>query len=361
AAIPGVTYRRTPGPGRDPHSLNELTPLPPGAMETACDPYQSPEMMAADTRTIVCPVRSHPVGGPGFIYHPALNRLQAREIATRLVRGAGHHVIKFGVDFEYPQYSSNRGYTGNRLYREEANGSGFADLRQYAFLSAPDEANVLPNLQWGVQSTTIGGFIQDSWSIMDRVTLNAGLRYDAQHLFSGDKSLAMALPNQFSPRVGLIWDPTYAGKAKLFVNYARFYQSVPLNLADRAGSGEPGLQSLHSAAPGACTDPLAPGANDPDGACQIDAHRLIIGGPLDPDQRWSLASAGKTPIDPKLKPQSSDEIVAGAEYEIIPDTRLGLHYTHRWLNKVIEDMSRDEAATYFIGNPGYGIAKDFPK
>jgi hypothetical protein len=28
---------------------------------------------------------------------------------------------------------------------------------------------------------------------------------------------------------------------------------------------------------------------------------------------------------------------------------------------VIEDMSRDEAQTYFLGNPGYGIATDFPK
>jgi hypothetical protein len=31
------------------------------------------------------------------------------------------------------------------------------------------------------------------------------------------------------------------------------------------------------------------------------------------------------------------------------------------MTRVIEDMSRDEASTYFIGNPGYGIAKDFPK
>lgn len=378
AAVPGVTYRRNnafvedpmnPGgpliPTREAHSLTDLTPLPGGAPMGACDPmtfnFQDPSTMTAQTRTVVCPIRQYTVGGPGFIYDRRLDRLQAREIVTRLVRGAGHHVIKFGVDFEYTQYASNRGYTGDRLYRESTTGGNFADLRQYAFLSAPDQANVLPNLQWGVMSTTIGGFLQDSWSIMDKVTLNAGVRYDAQHLFGGDRSLAMALPNQVSPRVGLIWDPTYAGKAKLFVNYARFYQSVPLNLADRAGSGEPGLQSLHSAAPGACTDPLAPGANDPTGACQIDANRLTIGGPTDPDQRWALVSAGKTPIDPRLKPQSSDEIVAGGEYEIIPDTRLGVQYTHRWLNKVIEDMSRDEAATYFIGNPGYGIAKDFPR
>ena len=31
------------------------------------------------------------------------------------------------------------------------------------------------------------------------------------------------------------------------------------------------------------------------------------------------------------------------------------------MNNVIEDMSRDEATTYFIGNPGYGIASRLPQ
>jgi hypothetical protein len=31
------------------------------------------------------------------------------------------------------------------------------------------------------------------------------------------------------------------------------------------------------------------------------------------------------------------------------------------MNRAIEDMSRDEANTYFLGNPGYGISTDFPK
>lgn len=371
AGTPSVMYRRTNAfdadgvATREQHSLTDITDLPMGAPMGACDPQTyntvDPLSMQAQTRTVVCPIRGYTAGGPGFLYDRRLDRFQAREIVTRLVRGAGHHVIKFGVDFEYTHYNSNRGYSGDRIYREATNGTNFADYRMYAFLSGQDQATVIRNLNWGVQSTTIGGFIQDSWSIMDKVTLNAGLRYDAQHLFSGDRTLAMALPNQLSPRAGLIWDPTYAGKAKLFVNYARFYQSVPLNLADRAGTGEPGLQSLHDSSIGACSNPLLPGANEMGGACLIDANRVLIGGPNDPDQRWALNGAGKTPIDSRLKPQSSDEIVAGGEYEIITDTRLGVQYTHRWLNRVIEDMSRDEAATYFIGNPGYGIAKDFPK
>ena len=51
----------------------------------------------------------------------------------------------------------------------------------------------------------------------------------------------------------------------------------------------------------------------------------------------------------------------GGEYEVINNGRLGASYTRRYMNSVIEDMSRDEANTYFIGNPGYGISKDFPK
>lgn len=370
ASRPGVIYRRTnnlfdssgmPLDPMDPayrevHALTDFTPLPAGAPAGACDPrtYGFPD---GTTRSVICPINNWTRGGPGFIYDRSLNRAQLRHVATRLIRAAGHHVVKFGADFEFMQYSSNRGYSGNTLYRENVTGSRFDDFRQYAFLSGPDEANVLRNLRWDVTSTTIGGFIQDSWSIMDKVTLNAGLRYDAQHLFGGDRSLAMALPNQVSPRVGLIFDPTFAGKAKLFVNYARFYQQVPLNLADRAGSGEPGLQSRHDAT---LCNPADPAMAT--GICTQDASRLPVPGtPNAPDQYWLLTGAGKVPIDPKLRPQSSDEIVAGGEYEIIPDTRLGLQYTHRWLTRVIEDMSRDEAATYFIGNPGYGIARDFPK
>jgi hypothetical protein len=52
--------------------------------------------------------------------------------------------------------------------------------------------------------------------------------------------------------------------------------------------------------------------------------------------------------------------VLGGEMQVIGESRIGLSYTRRWLNDVIEDMSRDEAQTYFLGNPGRGIASTFP-
>ncbi len=348
AGTPSTIYRRN---NPEVHSVTDFIDLPQGASSNACDPWVNP--MDASIRTITCPATTFRTGGPGFLYDRELNRLQVRSNAARLAQGLGHHLIKFGVDFEYMQYDSNRGYSGGTNYRENTSGTAYNDFRRYGFLTGPDQAVVLPSLQWRVFSTTIGGFIQDSWSIMDKVTLNAGVRYDMQQLFGGDGRLSMSLPNQISPRVGLIWDPTQVGKAKLFVNYARFYQSVPLNLADRAGSGEPSIRRFYDAS---VCDP-----QDPNNACQSPAAQSPIAGPSDPDRYWLSYSAARTAIDPALKPQSSDEIVAGGEYEVIRGGRLGLSYTHRWLNRVVEDMSRDEATTYFIGNPGYGIAKDFPK
>ncbi len=348
AGTPATVYRQS---DPEPHSVTDFVDLPPGVDPGVCDPWVNP--IDAEVRTITCPATTFRIGGPGFLYDRRFDRLQVRSNAARLVTAAGHHLIKFGVDFEYMQYDSERGYSGTTFYREETDGATFTDYRRYGYLTEPDVATILPTLQWRVFSTTIGGFVQDSWSIMDKVTLNVGLRYDAQHLFGGDGRLSLALPNQFSPRVGVIWDPTQVGKAKLFANYARFYQSVPLNLADRAGSGEPSAGHDYKAS---VCDP-----SDPDNVCQTDASRVAVGAPSNPDRYWFTWGTGKTAIDPDLQPQSNDEIVVGGEYELIPGGRIGLTYTHRWVNRVIEDMSRDEATTYFIGNPGYGIAKDFPK
>ena len=72
-------------------------------------------------------------------------------------------------------------------------------------------------------------------------------------------------------------------------------------------------------------------------------------------------SGGKAVVDPDLSPQSTSEISGGVEYEIIKYGRVGLNYVRRWVNDAVDDMSNDEAATYFIGSPGKGIGSGFPE
>jgi hypothetical protein len=320
--------------------------------------YERPFDASLCTGDYRCDVPLYVAGGPGLslgLVDRYINRYQLKSVFTYFGEALGHHVIKGGFDGELLTWRNVRGWPGGRRYREEPNGAAFNDYRAYGFLRAPDDAVLLYNLDFSTKTLLVGGFVQDSWSIMDKVTVNIGGRYDAQLLYGPSGDLGLALTNQWSPRLGVIYDPTQAGRMKIYGNYARLYESVPLDIADRSLSGEPGLSATY-----ACD------ARDPDqlrNVCGTDAARTRFAGSTtaSPDKKWFTTGAGLTPIDPNIKPQSSDEIVLGAQYDVIANMRAGIDYTRRWLNYVIEDMSRDEAQTYFLGNPGYGIASDFPK
>jgi hypothetical protein len=61
---------------------------------------------------------------------------------------------------------------------------------------------------------------------------------------------------------------------------------------------------------------------------------------------------GFSVVVPGTKAQSMDEIVAGIEYEVLEDLRVGVSYQNRRMTSVIEDMSTDGGNTYYFGNPG---------
>jgi hypothetical protein len=338
AGRPLVGWRRT---SPTPHSITDFEPVP--------DPTACASVVKADgTIAIPCPLQSYSTGGPGNIDRQMQDRYQARSVLTLLFQGTGHHVVKAGVDAEITRFDHLSAFSGTIRYREPADGTAFIGF-SYGFLQAPDDPVVLQQLHTISNSLNVGAFLQDSWSILDKVTLNVGVRCDAQFLYNSAGERSLSLPNEWSPRIGAIYDPSQAGRAKIFASYARFYESVPLDIADRALSSEPGLQTLHKA--GSAASPCS--------------RTMAISGPCPDEPNRSLildqVGVGSAPIDPNLKPQSSDEMVMGAEHEVVKDGRLGFSYTKRWMNYAVEDMSRDEATTYFIGNPGYGIASDFPK
>jgi hypothetical protein len=348
AYVPGVVWRRTGGPGL--HPITDFEQLPAQAAGL-CDPTGDGSMSS-----FVCPVTTYNTGGPGQLNTATNNRYQGRLIGTALLSALGQHVIKAGIDFEILNYTNRKGWGGTLIYRERVGGNGFDDFRRYGYLSGPDTITELPVFEATSSSTTIGGFLQDSWNILDRVTVNLGVRYDAQIVTGNDGNVGIALPNQWSPRVGAIWDPTREGRAKITVNYARFYQAITLNMVDRSFPGELSLSARRRET--VCDPTVVSQARN---ECLDPSNYLTRNNFNDPNQQIVLTGSDRVPVDPDLKPQSSDQIVVGGEYELITDARIGGAYTRQWLNYAVEDMSRDEATTYFIGNPGYGVAQDFPK
>ena len=322
-----------------PRNLNELEDVP----GNACNVPGS------------CPVRDYRTGGPESVEEQATHRVQGRSVFTYLFQALGHHVFKAGLDLEYQRHRGIKGYTGGIDFVEVE--GGFVQQQGYGYLQGPDDPIYLNRLDNQTKSVSVGAFVQDSWNVADLVTVNLGVRYDAQMLYGRDGALAMALPNQWSPRAGMVWDPTREGLSKIFVNYARYFETVPLRMLDRYLSGEP---LLISGADSSTCNPLDPAQAAAGGAC-TKYDSLSSGFGLPPNDKYYPFSAGTSLIDPKLKAPSTDEFVIGGEYEILRDGRLGLTYTKRWLNNTIEDMSRDEGSTFFFGNPGSGLASDFPK
>ncbi|WP_437683689.1 TonB-dependent receptor [Sorangium sp. So ce131] len=382
AGMPLAIWRRT-GPR---YSIDRFETLSPEAQELCRQTQVDTGETDAEGNPILatrvpCAVRQYWVGGPNFTEDESQDRFQLKAMVTSIFEGLGHHVVKGGIDGEIMTYDHLKAYPGRVTYSESLNGLYWEDSRQLGFLTGPgpNEYVIQPETSVSSLSTTIGGFVQDSWSILDKVTVNVGIRYDAQYLFDNDGDAGMALPNQWSPRIGVVYDVTQEGKSKLFANYARYYESVPLSLVDRAFGDERQVRGFHRAAEN-YDDPSDPGCNPNDlkdamgsgpGQCQSDENRIegvelaeqdgIAPAAYDPNRVWTPTGSGKTPVDPDVSPQSSDELVLGGEYEVIPDGRVGATYTKRWMHNVIEDMSRDEGSTYFIGNPGKGIARDFPE
>ncbi|MBZ4372856.1 TonB-dependent receptor [Corallococcus sp. AS-1-6] len=343
SAKPNIAWRRTRNPGY--HTINEFETLP---SEDACG--TTPE-----EQRLRCPVTAYSTGGPGTISVQRLDRVQGKVMGTYLLEALGHHILKAGADIERMSFYNKRARTGLTPWQECTGGDCFFSLNQYGYLQGPDLPVFLPNKEGTSTSTTVGGFIQDSWSVLDKVTVNVGLRYDVQTIYGLDGEVGLHLPNQWSPRLGVIYDPTQSGRAKLFANFARFFENVPLDMADLSFPQQQLLSATYD------SPPCVPSREDSLlGDCTQNANRQPIGNRESPNQLWDAQGGDRVPVDPQIRAQSADEFVVGGEYELFTASRLGATYTRRYLNDVIEDMSRDDGSTFFLGNPGKGYSTDFP-
>ncbi len=335
-----------------------------------------------------CPMSgaSYAIGGPGPLTDDLEDRRMGRLSLTQRARAAGTHELKLGLDVEDDQKQLARVYSGGALIENSVGNQ--LRVTRWVQLAAPGEDNPRfderchtpdPETTQGVPAmlsyacdylsgtpgapgTQIAGetinwaaYLRDSWQIRPNLTLNAGVRYEEQRLryatslrnrvdpLTGNHTGtdAMTLRGNLAPRVGVIWDPSKIGAAKVFGAWGRFFEAIPMDINDRSFGGEVSYHQTFS--PSACgpTDPRLGGA---DGL-----------GCLDPQAKATterlLGSKGVL-VAPGIQAQYMDEIVAGAEYQLAPDLKIGITFQNRWLGRVIEDVSTDGAQTYIIANPG---------
>ncbi len=177
---------------------------------------------------------------------------------------SGNHSLKFGVNYIYTQlggffFFGSSGYTINffdlpsvirtntATYPQGFATPGAVQNIQFAAGEAGHDQNL----------HQLAFYVQDDWKITPRLTLNLGLRWDANignlpdqtnnrtfrildqinhplaNALTADPSrLSRSTPSwvEFQPRVGFAWDPTGAGRTVIRGGYGIFYDQLFQNL-----------------------------------------------------------------------------------------------------------------------------------
>ena len=91
-------------------------------------------------------------------------------------------------------------------------------------------------------STYHAGYVQDTWRFNKYITGLFGLRWEQERLNGSPGStgtrIHYTLTDNWAPRLGVTVDPLGHGKTKAFYNYGRFFEYLPLDLAERSLSAE---------------------------------------------------------------------------------------------------------------------------
>ena len=84
-----------------------------------------------------------------------------------------------------------------------------------------------------IHSNNVGFFLQDAWTINNRLTLNLGVRSDAETIPSyrpENPSLSFGLGDKIAPRVGFAYDVKGDGRWKAYGSWGMFYDISKLEL-----------------------------------------------------------------------------------------------------------------------------------
>jgi hypothetical protein len=208
-----------------------------------------------------------------------------------------------------------------------------------------------------IHNTTIGLFIQDSWTINNRLTINAGLRTERERVPTyatasdiPEFGIEFKFADKLAPRLGFAYDINGDGKWKAFGSWGVFYDIFKLELPRGSFGGDKWLEYYYTLDTPDWTN-LVGGAN-----CPPACSGTLIRGPID----FRHPSFGSDSIDPDLKPMKLQEATAGLEHQMNDVMALSVRYVHKQVDKAIEDTGALDATgneIYIIANPGFNLAE----
>ena len=183
-------------------------------------------------------------------------------------------------------------------------------------------------------------FAQDAWSPNKYVTINAGLRWEQQNL--AGLSAHYTFVDNWSPRLGISVDPWGNRKTKIYANFGRYSEALPLDMGIRSLSTELDFPQSYWVPPVDGNGHVAENAdgtfdftnfnsNNWDGTGNINAGNLLA--PLQGASAQTAVAFGAG-----TRSEYLDEFMAGFEHEFgNSGVIFTARYTDRRIKRIVED------------------------
>jgi len=214
---------------------------------------------------------------------------------------------------------------------------------------------------WNAKRDSYALYVQDSWTINGRLTVNAGLRAESESIPSFDsaysgKLISFGLGDKLAPRLGVVYDVFGDATFKFFGSFGIYYDTMKLYIAEGAYGGFKWTSDYYTLDnPDFWEIANEYLAGDTSAAAQADQ---AAGGTYMGSINWRVPSFNRT--DPNLKPAAQSEATFGFEKQLSRDLSLSVRLVRKHLIRAIEDIGfpGDSGTVYYIANPGSAYVQE---
>ena len=218
---------------------------------------------------------------------------------------------------------------------------------------------------WDVHSNNLSVYLQDSWTIKGRLTINAGLRAESQYMppFTNDENaegwskspVKFDLADTLAPRLGLVYDVFGNSSLKIFGSFGIYNDVMKMYMGELTFGGWKRIEDYYALNNPDWTQIAASGVIDDPTSQSADGTNTYAGS-------MDYLPPSLNRVDPAIKPMSQREISLGAEKKLSEDLSLSVRLVNKHLIRTIEDVGvyvTVGSTTYqdfWITNPGFGVS-----
>jgi len=229
-------------------------------------------------------------GGAGYTNAYDRSRNQLNASISHYAEAFGKHDLKFGVEIERSKVRDRLAYENGISYYDYT--AYYPPGQYYASSYGYDSEG---------KNERESLYVQDSWKPTDRLTINAGLRFDIMRGKSVALDETVYDAKALAPRIGFAFDLTGDSKTVLRAHWGQYYDGIYFDAYQTAAPGFDDFVTYFYDPEGSFCGPL--------GNCFSEVDRA-------PSLVYN--------VDPDIKHPRVDELTVGLERALTPDVRLSV-------------------------------------